>query len=186
MKSILASCALVLLAVASNANASSLTLADVGAVDQLVPGGEATLPNSNPGTEAAWISQVLNIPLAQLNYTQIPNAISGGANWQQITGSTVLYAFNLGSEPSWFMLKTGSGGPYDHYLFSNQDDLNWAVIDFTDLGFDNVEIGKISHVGIASDPPAGDLTPVPEPASLTLFGLGLSATAAAVRRRRKA
>jgi hypothetical protein len=99
-----------------------------------------------------------------------------------------LFAFNIGSEPTWFMVKTGAGAPFNHYLYANLGHLDWAVIDFDEFGFDEINVGKISHVATADGGGSDDLelTPVPEPASLTMLGLGLSATAAAIRRRRKA
>jgi len=181
MKSILASCAFVFLLAASNASASSLALTDVGGVDPLI--AKTTLLNSGTETERQWIAASVGLPLENIAYTKVPD--SGGANWQQIAGSTVLFAFNIGTGPEWFLVKTGNGGTFSDFLFSNDPSNPWAVVDFTEFGFDSVVVGKISHLGTAVDPPAGDLTPVPEPASLTLFGLGLSATAAAVRRRQR-
>jgi len=187
MKSIITSCAFVVLAlVGSNASAGPLTLADVGGVDPLVPGAKTNIA-SGDAIEKAWIADVLGIPAGQLTYQKI--AASGGANWEQISGSTDLFAFNLGSDPTWFMVKTGAGAPFNHYLFSNVGNLDWAVVDFNEFGFDDVNVEKISHVAIADGDGGSDdleLTPVPEPASLTMLGLGLSATAAAIRRRRKA
>jgi hypothetical protein len=185
MKSIITSCAFVFLAlVGSNASAGPLTLADVGSVDQLVSGGAANIA-SGDSIEKTWIAGVLGIPEGNLTYQKI--SFSGGANWEQISGSTDLFAFNLGSEPTWFMVKTGGGAPFNHYLFTNLGHLDWAVVDFDEFGFDSVNVEKISHVAIADDGGSQDLelTPVPEPASLTMLGLGLSATAAAIRRRRR-
>jgi len=124
-----------------------------------------------------------NIPLANLTYTQLSGNVSNGDNWQQVGGTNDIFALDLGSDPEWFMIKTGNGAENRNFLFENNDDLGYAVIDFDELGFGEVNIGKISHVGVAVDPPTP--TPVPEPASLTLLGAGLAAVGTKMRRRRK-
>ena len=183
MKTIAISCTFTFMLLAgSTASASPLTWAQVGNVDTLIASGKA---NNSGQDEKIWIAEALKIPLGDLVYEKIDN--SGGAFWQPVEGTTSIFAFDLGAEPSWFMLKTGEGAVNDqgedvrNFLFENIDELQYATIDFTELGFDKIEIGKVSHASMGTN----ELTPVPEPASLTLLGAGLAAVGARMRRRRK-
>ena len=163
----------VMLLAGSVASASTLTLAQVGSLDTLI--GATTLGDSGDDTEKDWIADVLGIPSNELTYSKVTS--SGGANWQSLGGS--VFAFDLGSEPGWFMLKTGNGATYRNFLFENLGSLQYAAIDFNDLGFGSINIGKISHVSAAGDP-----TSVPEPVSLAGLGAGLAAIAVKLRRQK--
>jgi hypothetical protein len=189
MKTIVISCTFTFMLLAGTASAGPLTWAQVGNIDTLVQGGVNNDPQSGLNTEKTWIAGVLGIPVADLTYTQLPASTSNGDNWQQVADTTDIFAFDLGGDPSWFMVKVGAGGDGIHYLFDNSDNEQYAVIDFDEFGFDKIEIGKISHVGIADgiggDGNPGELTPVPEPASLTLLGAGLAAVGARFRRRKQ-
>jgi len=182
MKTIVISCTFAMMLLASAATASPLTWAQVGNLDTLITKG--TTANSGDETEKQWIADALGIPVGTITYEKIDD--SGGAFWLPVDGTTDIFAFDLGSEPSWFMVKTGAQAldGSTNFLFDNSDEEAFAVLDFGDLGFDKIEIGKISHVSIA-DGTETELTPVPEPASLTLLGAGLATVGAKLRRRKQ-
>jgi hypothetical protein len=69
---------------------------------------------------------------------------------------------------------------------SNLSQARYGVIDLNDFGDDlSIELGKISHAGIAGgttlDTPTP--TPMPEPTPLLLLGSGLALVARQIRRR---
>lgn len=155
-----------------SAHATIITMADVGSLD-LVKGGD-TLPNSGDATEINWAKGIL--PDATL--TQNTKYDSGGSDWTLVDGTTDVFTVMLTTMPDYFLLKFGIGGVPDtvksHYLFENKDKLDYAVIDFSEMGIPvlrNFGIDRISH--IAEYDSTLITTQVPAPPTLILFGLSL-------------
>ena len=143
----------------------SLTMADVGSQDTLFNNTTAIadLPNSGTQTELDWVNSVLGT-----SFTADVVTITTAADWTAVDG-TNFWAFSLQTDPAYFFIKTGAKpGDPDHFLFTNNDSLDWAVIALSDLNIESVtNVGKISHVGEVGG------TSVPEPGMLMLFGTGL-------------
>jgi hypothetical protein len=143
-------------------------MADVGGMtDSLI--SQTDLSKSGYATELDWINSVLGG-----GYTMdFKNDTPDGAGWQKIVDTTGIYAYETTAEPEYFFVKTGakSGNPNQWFLFENIGSLDWAVINLEEMGFSekNIDnIGKISHINGYSGS-----QPVPEPASLVLFVIGI-------------
>jgi hypothetical protein len=152
--------------IAISSVAWSIPLSTVGGPDTLL--AQTTLNNSGAASEINWIEGVLGISLDEFSYTQTDVS---AADWMNVDGAPSVFATELGAPVDWFLVKIGnnSGSPNTHFLFDNEFDLHFAVINLLDMGFSSKNIsniGKISHLGTAT-------SSVPEPASLALFGLGM-------------
>jgi hypothetical protein len=192
MKSIAPVAAAVLLAASSSAFA--IPLATVGGVDSLID--QADLGSSGDASELAFIADSLHVDSSTLSYTHLGDE-SAGANWLTVDGSSSLYAFSFNTlTPAYFLIKVGSGvgvagdgssETFSHYLYQNVSSLNYGVIDLS--AFDRtrnrtVNIGLVSHLSTASGTPP--TTSVPEPATLSLFGLAIAGIGFARRRKQAA
>lgn len=176
MKKILSGILTALLLLGFSGSVSALSLSDVGGIDDLI--AATTLPKSGEDTETDWV----NLELGG-NYAMTFKDEQGdeGWNWEAITDMPGVFAYNMGEDPAYFLIKIGknAGTPYTHFLFSNVDDTNYAVIDFMamEINPDNImNIEKVSHI-------AGFNQPVPEPSTMLLLGSGLFGLA--MRRRSK-
>jgi hypothetical protein len=140
------------------------------------------LGNSGDLTELAWVNSVLQTSFTLADLVKYPNGQTPMVwQWTDLNNKTNgVYAIEFDTEsPGYFYIKTGNLTPEisartavsatpDLFLYQNIDDLAWGVVDFGALGFTNVEIGKISHIG-----ELGGTTQVPEPSLLLLLGAGL-------------
>jgi PEP-CTERM motif len=159
-----------LVALLATSPAWSIPISSVGQVDQLL--AQTNLGNSGDATEKAWVAGILGLSLAELTYEEKTNV--DGNDWLQVTGAGAgVWAFDLTGPTDWFLIKTGNiggGQPNRHFLFRNLSNLDYGVIRLADFGITNVSnIGKVSHVGEFT----GEHRGVPEPATLSLFGLAL-------------
>lgn len=155
--------------------ADTLTLNEVGSIDSLI--AKTWLQNSGEATETAWVNTIET----DLSYAYK----NGDFDWHQINDNddtTDLWAQSLETDADFYIIKTGNlHTGFRDFLFENLFDLGYAVIDLKDFGAPN--IGKVSHI---TEFTKGDVpSPVPEPATMVLFGTGLLGLAGISRKQFK-
>ncbi|KAF0187563.1 MAG: hypothetical protein FD168_2487 [Desulfobulbaceae bacterium] len=178
-KTLLTGLAIGLFFVGMTGVAQSIPLTTVVGIDDLLY--STTLANSGEQTEVDWINLKLGTSYTIADYFQQSVAAS---EWSGVEGYNGVFAHALATPTDYFLVKIGnnSGSSYTHFLFDNLDSLYWAVIDLGEMGFDlrNISnIGKVSHLG------EFEANPVPEPATMLLFGTGLAGLAGRLLRRKK-
>ena len=165
--------------ISSPAYTYSVGAIDVGGLDTYIANSAANLGNSGDQTEVDWVNSKLGSSFTTSDLTKY-----SVMSWQATNAyQSGIWAINFQTTPEYFYIKTGeiSAGQFagmDHFLFENEAELAWGVINLYFIGTEIMDISKISHVGEMGG------VPVPEPMTLLLLGLGLAGTAA-VRRFKK-
>ncbi len=168
--------ALLIVGTVTSASAIMYGSIDVGARDVLI--GSSDLGNSGNATELAWVKTILGSSTDwEIKYDTF------ATNWH-LTNEAGTFAMDLQGTPEYYMVKTGNvnGGGNDHFLFDNVASLDWAVLNLSDSfgnGYTIANVGKFSHVVEFNN----STTPVPEPGTLMLLGLGMFGLAVYGKRR---
>jgi len=164
---------------------------DVGILDTFLTSASV---NSGDQAELDWVNDYLDTSYTYMVKYNSENMLSedtdtlvpGIWNWRYVDGSSTVVAQDLQGAPEYFFIKTGkipsdnNVTTPDHFLFKNDANLNWAVVDLSRFGnvYELSGVGVLSHVG-----EFGGTTSVPEPGTLMLLGAGLLGFAVYGKRR---
>lgn len=150
----------------TSASAYSVGSFDVGGVDTLR--ASTHLANSGDQTEINWVNSILGT-----SYTKdslIKYDAPEGFPFMATNEAPNIFAAELNGTPEFYFIKTGNVGINNHFLFTNEASINWAVLNLDTSfgeGYEINGIGKISVLGELG------VAPVPEPCTMTLLGVGM-------------
>jgi PEP-CTERM motif len=147
---------------ASSAHAVMILGTDVGSLDNLLCAKDSA--NSGQASEEAFVASCTGQNVSLANNVNISNGSlmsDGELNAIDVTPN----------EPGFFLLKFGSPGTQDMFVFENLNLLHylvWSDTQLKDAGLASNHVNSISHYTYG-----GDTVTVPEPTTLSLLGLGL-------------
>jgi len=162
--------------------ALTLTMTDIGTWDTIV---DRSANLSGDSAELNFINTELEASYQYLAKVDWDNTTPKGDGWNEVVDDSqkvIGYAFDFETfgyaEPNHFLIKQGTWDP-NQYLFNNLDNTRYAAFAIVDITY-ATSVFPISHISWASN------TPVPEPATMLLFGLGLLGLAGVSRKNKVA
>ena len=138
----------------------------------------------NPTIEEAWLENLLNDTEPATPYIDVIylfKAESGVNGVVFNNPNSGVFTYSPGVDWDYAVMKLGQGQQaYDHIAFENIGN-NTFSFDFTNFIDEYGRMQGVSHITFFDGPSDGD--PVPEPATMLLFGTGLVGLAGIARRK---